>query len=151
MSRIYFTDRDLGKQFPSRLRAAGLRVEQFFDHFADRTPDTVWLGIVGARRWVVITHDERIRYKANELAAVVQHRIAMLLVVGHGPYPLLAEHFVRTLSRIEGFVADHDPPYIAKVLRPTPKEMKRHAEAAGTVSLWFPAPRVRGDAKSCRS
>jgi hypothetical protein len=30
----------------------------------------------------VITHDERIRYKANELAAVVQYKVAMLLVVG---------------------------------------------------------------------
>lgn len=91
--------------------------------------------------WVVITHDERIRYKANELAAVVQHRVAMLLVVGHAPYPRLAEHFVNTLPRIEAFVAAHRPPYIAKVHRPTPKDLGRNPEAPGTVSLWYPPAR----------
>ncbi|MGE0797592.1 MAG: hypothetical protein AB7O55_04690 [Lautropia sp.] len=48
MSRVYFTDRDLGKQFPMRLRAAGLAVEWFFDHFDDRTLDTEWLSATGS-------------------------------------------------------------------------------------------------------
>lgn len=141
MSRVYFTDRDLGKQFPARLRAAGLQVERFFDHFGDTTPDAEWLGAVGRRGWIVITHDERIRYKANELAAVVQHHVAMLLVVGHAPYPALAEHFVHTLPRIEAFVAVHQPPYIAKVFRPKPKDLARNPEASGTVNLWYPPER----------
>lgn len=141
MSRVYFTDRDLGKQFPARLQEAGLQVERFFDHFDDRTPDTEWLSVVGARGWVAITHDERIRYKANELAAVVNHRVAMLLVVGHAPFPQLAEHFVRTLPRIEAFVATHRPPYIGKVFRPTPKELASRADAPGTVGLWYPPAR----------
>lgn len=141
MSRTYFTDRDLGKQFPQRLRAAGLHVEWFFDHFDDRTADTEWLGAVGAKQWIVITHDERIRYKANELAAVVQHRVAMLLVVGKAPFAQLAENFVLTLPRIESFVAEHEPPYIAKVHRPGTKELVRQADAPGSVSLWYPPQR----------
>lgn len=141
MSRIYFTDRDLGKQFPARLRQAGLQVERFFDHFGDTTPDTEWLGAVGRSGWVAITHDERIRYKANELAAVLQHRVAMLVVVGHAPYPELAEHFVRTIARIEAFVDGRSPPYIAKVYRPTPKELSLRADAPGSVSLWYPKSR----------
>jgi hypothetical protein len=141
VSRVYFTDRDLGKRFPARLQAAGLEVEPFFDQFDDRTPDAEWLGIVGGKGWVVITHDERIRYKANELAAVVRHRVAMLLVVGHAPFPTLAEHFVHTLPRIEAFVDAHRPPYIAKVYRPTPMEVARRADAAGSVNLWYPRER----------
>jgi hypothetical protein len=141
VSRVYFTDRDLGKQFPARLRAAGLRVERFFDHFDDATPDPEWLNVVGAKGWVAITHDERIRYKANELAAVVRHRVAMLLVVGHAPFPQLAEHFVHTLPRINAFVDEHRPPYIAKVFRPTPKELAARPEAPGTVKLWYPPAR----------
>ena len=90
MSRVYFTDRDLGKQFPARLRAAGLVVERHADHFAADAPDAVWLPAVARRGWIVITHDARMRYKANELAAIVQHRIAMLLVMGHAPFPQLA-------------------------------------------------------------
>lgn len=139
VGRTYFTDRDLGKQFPARLREAGLKVERHADHFAPDAPDTQWLPEVGQRGWVVITHDERIRYKANELAAVVQHRVALLLVVGHAPYAVLAEHFVHTLPRIEAFVDAHQPPYIAKVQRPAVKELALRADAPGRVRLWYPA------------
>ena len=79
------------------------------DHFAHDTPDAEWLSVIGQKGWIVITHDERIRYKANELAAVIQHRIPMLLVVGHAPYSQLAENFVRAIPRIEAFVAAHRP------------------------------------------
>jgi hypothetical protein len=95
---------------------------------------------VGRRGWIVVTHDERIRYKANELAAVVRYRVAMLLVVGHAPFPQLALHFVHTLPRIEAFLIQHRPPYIAKVYRPTPQELHRRADAPGSVSLWYPKP-----------
>jgi hypothetical protein len=33
LSVVYFTDRNLGKQFPEILRAAGLTVERHDDHF----------------------------------------------------------------------------------------------------------------------
>jgi PIN like domain len=131
----------LGKQFPARLREAGLRVERFFDHFGDRTTDAEWLGAVGSRGWIAITHDERIRYKSNELAAVMQHRVALLLVVGHAPYPELAENFVRTIPRVEAFVSAHRPPYIAKVHRPSPRDSQLRAYAPGSVSLWYPKAR----------
>lgn len=123
------------------MRAAGLQVEWFFDHFGDATPDTEWLDAVGRKGWIAITHDARIRYKANELAAVVRHNVAMLLVVGHAPYPRLAEHFVHTLPRIEAFIDVHQPPYIAKVYRPTPQELALRSDAPGTVSLWYPPKR----------
>ncbi|MCW5661662.1 MAG: hypothetical protein KIT60_28505 [Burkholderiaceae bacterium] len=138
---VYFTDRDLGKQFPARLREAGLVVERHADHFAHDTPDAQWLTAVGERGWIVVTHDERIRYKANELAAVIEHRIAMLLVVGHAPHAQLAEHFVQTIARIDAFVATHQPPYIAKVYRPTPKELALRPDAPGSVVHWYPPAR----------
>jgi len=55
VSRVYFTDRDLGKQFPARLREAGLQVERHTDHFEPSTPDADWLQTAGQRGWVVIT------------------------------------------------------------------------------------------------
>jgi hypothetical protein len=138
LSRVFFTDRDLGKQFPARLREAGLMVERHADHFLPATPDEVWLPEVGRRGWVVLTHDERIRYKHNELAAVMRHGVALLVVQGQAPYPQLAEWFVQTLPRIEAFVATHAPPYIAKVQRPTPKELTGNPKAPGRVVLWVP-------------
>jgi hypothetical protein len=139
LARVYFTDRDLGKQFPARLREAGLQVERHADHFDPATPDEVWLPEVGRRGWVVLTHDERIRYKPNERDAVMRHGVRLLVVQGRAPYPHLAEWFVQTLPRIEAFVGAHAGPYIAKVLRPTPKELAGNPAAPGQVVLWVPA------------
>lgn len=138
MSRVYFTDRDLGKQFPGILATAGLRVERAADHFAHNTPDPEWLETVGQHGWTVVTHDGRIRYKPNELAAVVQHRVALLVVIGKLPYPQLARNFVATLPRIEAFLTAHSPPFIAKVYRPTSAELTKSVDALGSVTLWYP-------------
>lgn len=140
MTRVYFTDRDLGKQFPARLRGAGLQVERHADHFQPATPDELWLPEVGRRGWVVLTHDERIRYKPNEPAAVMRHGVRLLVVQGRAPYPQLAEWFVQTLPHVEAFVDAQSAPYIAKVQRPTPKELAANPAAPGRVALWVPAP-----------
>jgi hypothetical protein len=134
----FFTDRDLGKQFPTILIVAGLSVRRHVDLFAPETPDEEWLARVGRGGWLAITHDGRIRYKPNEKAAVLAHRVALLVLVGHAPYPVLAGTFVRTLARIVPFAESHTPPYIAKVYRPGPAELARDPGAPGRVDLWFP-------------
>ncbi len=55
MTFVYFTDRDLGKQFPEILRSAGLTVEQHSEHFDPDFPDEDWLAEVSAQGWVVLT------------------------------------------------------------------------------------------------
>jgi hypothetical protein len=135
---VFFTDRDLGKQFPSILVAAGLRVERFTEHFDDDCPDEVWLGEVGRRGWITITHDRRIRYKPNELAAVIEHRVGLLVVIGKVPLPQLARSFVATRHRVEAFVQSHKTPFIAKVYRPTPAQLAENQNAPGTLTLWYP-------------
>jgi len=66
LTRVYFTDRDLGKRFGEILRSGGLSVERRADHFAPDTPDEVWLAEIGKRGWIALTHDRRIRYKPTE-------------------------------------------------------------------------------------
>jgi hypothetical protein len=80
----------------------------------------------------------RFRYKPNELAAVVQHRVTLLVVIGDAPYADLAQAFVATLDRVLAFVAEHRPPVIGKVYRPSPAELRRNANASGRVELWYP-------------
>lgn len=138
MATVFFTDRDLGKQFPAILRDAGLRVERHADHFAQDCPDPDWLRQVGQRGWVAITHDRHIRYKPNERSAVVEHGVALLVVVGHARYADLAHAFVATLPRILRFVEHHQPPYIAKVYRPSASEAGRNPAAPGRIELWYP-------------
>lgn len=137
---VLFTDRDLGKKFPAILRDSGLRVERHADHFAPDCPDEDWLRDVGHKGWIAVTHDSRIRYKPNELAAVVQNRVALLVVIGHAPYPELAKSFVSTYPRIQAFTQTHEPPYIAKVYRPSAGEIAVDPAAAGRIELWHPRP-----------
>jgi len=134
---VFFTDRDLGTRFPEILSAGGLEVRRHRDHFAHDCPDEVWLETVGKNGWIAVSHDTRIRYKPNELAAVVQHNVRLLVVIGKAPLPQLAKHFVATKPKIYEFVAGHTAPWIAKVYRPTPTELTKNPDAPGSVSLWY--------------
>lgn len=138
MRLVFFTDRDLGNRFPDILAAAGLTVERHRDHFRPDCPDDEWLEVVGSRAWVPITHDTRIRYKPNELAAVVRHRVRLLVVVGKAPFPDLARTFVATMPRISRFLASHDPPLIAKIYRPSPSRLSTNPGASGDIASWLP-------------
>lgn len=127
MSRTYFTDRDLGNSFPDTLSAAGLRVERHRDHFRPDAPDAEWLEAVGRKRWIALTHDKRIRYKPNELAAVMKYGVGLLVIIGKAPFPDLARSFVANAAAVERFVAVQMPPFIAKVYR------------SGEINLWYPS------------
>ncbi len=138
MSRVYFTDRDLGKRFPEILAAAGLAVERHHDLFPPDGSDEQWLEYCGTGNRIAVTHNERIRYTPTELVAVERFRVALLVVVGKAPFPALAQNFVRTLPRIEAFLNAQKPPFIAKVYRPEPRELERNPEKTGSIALWYP-------------
>lgn len=136
MTQVFFTDRDLGKQFPAILRTAGILVEAHHEHFAHDTPDDEWLPEVGRRGWVVLTHDQRIRYKSNERDAVMSNGVAMFVLIGTIPHPALAHGFVATHGRVVAFLARHSPPFIAKVYQ-GPADRAPGEFKPGHVELWL--------------
>ena len=138
MSHVYFTDRDLGKRFPESLRAAGVAVERHRDLFRHDAPDEEWLEHCGRHGRIALTHNLRIRYTPNELAAVRDHRVALIILIGKAPLSQLAVNFVNSLSRIESLVDSHEPPYVAKLYRPSPAEASRNSAHPGTITLWYP-------------
>ncbi len=138
MTRCYFTDRDLGKQFGAILKAGGVTVERHIDYFAHDTPDDVWLAEVGRRGWTALTHDKRIRYKPNERDAVIRHNVGLLVIVGAAPFAELARAFLATLPSIEHFLEKQKPPFIAKVYRPSPNDRAQGGDSPGRVELWYP-------------
>lgn len=91
-----------------------------------------------------MTHNSRIRYLPNELAALIRFRVTLLalvlvlVLVGKAPTADLAQSFVRTLPRIQAALAHLQPPAIVKVYSPSPAELSRAPETAGRVELWFP-------------
>lgn len=142
MNCVFFTDRDLGMQFPRLLAESGLTVERHGDLFQPEGSDEEWLEHCGRLHRVAITHNSRIRYVPNELAALIRFRVTLLVLVlvlvGKAPIADLAESFVRTLPRIQAMLARLQPPAIVKVYRPSPAELSRAPETAGRVELWFP-------------
>lgn len=122
MSRVYFTDRDLGKRFPRILADAGIVIERHGDLFQPDGSDEQWLEHCGRNGRIAISHNSRIRYVPNELDAVKRFKAPLLILVGQATTADLAHIFVRTLPRIEAFLDGHVPPFIAKVYRATPAE-----------------------------
>ena len=138
MSRVYFTDRDLGKQFPAILADAGLTVERHIDLFAPDGSDEQWLEHCGTNGRIAISHNKNIRYVPNELAAVVRFKVPLIIVVGQAPTPELARAFVNSVARVDAFLAAHAPPFIAKLYRPAPAEWAKAPTAPGRLELWYP-------------
>ena len=66
-----FIDRDLcSRRLDTALREAGIPFVAHRDLFADDSPDVDWIAEVGRRGLVVLTREQEIRRRPNELAAV---------------------------------------------------------------------------------
>lgn len=137
LTPVFFTDRDLGKLVPKLLRKAGISVEGHSDRFPHDVKDEVWLTEVGRKGWFCLTHDKRIRYRPNEIAAVMRADVGLFILVGRATYQELADNFIKTLHKVERFVEKHKRPFIAKVSRPTKKLRLSSRERPGEVKLWL--------------
>lgn len=68
---VFFIDRSLGVEpIRTELVNAGLVVKVHDDHFARDEEDRVWLQAVGESGWVVLTKDQRLRYRPLEISAL---------------------------------------------------------------------------------
>lgn len=138
MRPVYFPDRDLGKRFGEILRSHGLKVERHHDHFAPDTPDEVWLEEVGKRGWIALTHDRRIRYKPNERDAVMRHRVGLLVIRRRRALSGSCTVVRGDSAAYRTFLVRHKPPFIGKVYRPSPADIKQRSDAPGRIELWYP-------------
>lgn len=88
------------------------------DHFADDIPDVGWLTVVGAKRWVVLTNDKRVRHRRIECEALLATGIrAFVLTAGHLSSAEAADTWVRQLRKIERIAISQPAPFIAHVDR----------------------------------
>ena len=101
------------------LRAAGLNVLVHDDHFAQNAPDPEWLAAAGKNNWIVITRDERIRYRVAEKQTIRRAKVRAFVLAAHGNLPaeFLAELLLKALPKIRDIVANERPPFIAKIWR----------------------------------
>lgn len=101
------------------LRNAGLKVEIHDDHFSQDAHDAEWLTAVGKKNWIVVTRDERIRYRTAERQAIRRAKVRALVLAAQGDLraEMLAETFVKALPKILRIVQQRKPPFIAKISR----------------------------------
>jgi hypothetical protein len=115
----FFIDRSLGAHdVPDALRAAGALVEIHDDHFAPDTPDTVWLAEVGARGWIVLTKDSRIRRHPLELQALLAANVAAFMLTATDlTGEAMARLLVTCIPRLTTFARSRARPFIATISR----------------------------------
>ena len=120
MTRLFFfIDRSLGKKAVAEaLRAAGARVEVHDDHLPQDAKDEEWLRYVGARNWVVLTQDDRIRFHDHERTALLQAKVCAFVLTAKG---LRGEEngtiIVNALPAIRRMLSKHPGPFIARITR----------------------------------
>ena len=101
------------------LRGADLKVEVHDEHLAQDASDPEWLAFAGQNNWIVITRDERIRYRVAEKQAIRRAKVRAFVLAAQGSLraEMLAEIFLKALPRARVIVAKHRPPFIAKIWR----------------------------------
>jgi len=116
-SSIFFVELSLGStKVCDRLREAGAKIEIHKDHFKEDEDDQVWLREVGVRGWACLMKDERIRYRAVELEALIQGKIpAFVFANGNLSAQTMAEAFAKALPKMKRYVGKYQTPFIAKV------------------------------------
>lgn len=116
---VFFIDRSLGRKIVAQaLREIGETVEVHDDHFAPDAKDEDWLVKVGKRGWIVLTKDDRIRYRVTERTALTSSRVrAFVLTSSQLQGTEMAAAFVTALPQIKRLIAKHPPPFIGRVSR----------------------------------
>ena len=116
---VFFIDRSLGiDPIRRELINAGLAVEIHDDHFVRDEEDRVWLREVGQRGWVVLTKDQRLRYRPLEIAALrASSARVFVLTAGNLRGTEIAAVFKTALPRICRMLSSSPGPFVAKVSR----------------------------------
>jgi len=116
---VFFIDRSLGiDPVRTELTRAGFVVEIHDDHFARDEEDRIWLRTVGERGWVVLTKDQRLRYRPLEIAALRASKARVfVLTAGNLRGVEIATVFMAALPRIYKVLHTLPGPFVARVSR----------------------------------
>jgi hypothetical protein len=116
-SWVFFLDRNLGSHIiVNALRQENVRVEIHDDHFLPDAHDEDWLTRAGQEEWVVLTKDDKIRYRPNERNALIQAGVRTFVIIAKNrSHPAVATMLVHALPQIYEFLENHPAPFIAKI------------------------------------
>jgi hypothetical protein len=98
----FFFDRSLGKISAHRLRDAGYTVHLITDFYPDdaqQIGDSEWIAEGCQRGWALLTKDQRIRYRTDELAALTDGHL-FCLADGNATLDVIAQRFLNAMPAI---------------------------------------------------
>jgi predicted nuclease of predicted toxin-antitoxin system len=79
----FFVDESLDSlSVVDALREAGATVQRLTDRFPKGTPDETWLAEAGRNGWIVLTRDQRIRYRQLERLALQAAKVRAFVFTG---------------------------------------------------------------------
>lgn len=118
-SYVSFLDKNLGRyDVRDALRAAGYSVEVLTDHFAENTPDTVWLPAVGRRKWIILTKDKMVRRRPLELRALWSSGVpSFVLRSGDTTGPENAQAILNAMPAMHELIQRKPWPFIATITK----------------------------------
>jgi predicted nuclease of predicted toxin-antitoxin system len=114
---VFFIDRSLGiDPIRAELVKSGLVVKIHDDHFARDEEDHIWLKTVGEHGWVVLTKDQRLRYRPLEIRALRASKARVfVLTAGNLRGSEIAAVFLAVLPRICRILHSLPGPFVARV------------------------------------
>jgi len=78
----FFLDNNLSPGLAKGMKAFGEDVVHITEIFADDTDDPDWLPHIGSEGWILITRDQRIRYRPAEWTALKEHGVGAFFMGG---------------------------------------------------------------------
>jgi hypothetical protein len=111
---VFFIDESLDNLVVvEALRDAGARVKRLTEEFTRGIQDEVWLQHAGARGWIVLTRDKRIRYRQLERSALTAAKVrAFVFTGGNVTMKDTAALLVKSLPGIRKVCAYEPGPFI---------------------------------------
>lgn len=107
----FFVDRSLGRSTTARLRQLGWTVHlvnDHFDHDGQFVRDETWIEYGLCRGWVLLTKDQRIRYRTEELLSLAKHGKIFCLSSGNLTIVEQARMFDDARTRIDRAASRHE-------------------------------------------
>lgn len=106
-----FIDRCAWSGVLGAVQLAGIPFVAHHQIFAPDAPDDVWLAGVAEKGWLVVTRDQRIRYKINEQRAAIQAQLHLFVFTQGGlPAAETAAILVRAYPAVCRCAGSRPPP-----------------------------------------
>ncbi len=109
-------DENLGLLLAQGMNAFGEDVKHVTEDFPPGTPDEEFLTKLGQEGWCLITRDDRIRRRPNELAALKRHRVGAFFLGGKKLNRCqIIRQLVRNWHQIKDRAARRERPFALRI------------------------------------